>query len=1207
MAEQETKQTHVVLGVSPGEIVDGRFEIIDLIGYGGQGVVLRVRHLEWDTTLALKLPLPNVVKSPANKLRFLQEAETWIRLGVHPNIVRCWFVQDIAGLPGLFLDLMTGGSLEDKIKDRSVLSLSWDGFITILLQIAEGLAHSHSMGVVHRDLKPENLLLREDGRVCLTDFGLVKSFASDHHDGETSGEMPKDSSVTGSGIFLGTPRYGAPEQWRKDMKIGPTTDIYSFGVLFFEMLCGRRPFDGPGENPDPMSLIDRHLTTPPPDPRTFRPDIPKELAAYCLKCLTKDPAGRPQSTDELIGDLSVLLQQLSGRTYQRPAPVPGGDRADLLNNAAVSLYSLGQVEKSRKLLETGLMLEAGHHKCLYNLVQLDRRENKISTKESLLRLRRANAKLELALLFIEEAMGKQAIDLIATIPEEERNGLLYRTEGDAHMYAEEFLPAQKAYEKARRLIPNDQPTRIRRLLASTGKTSGVNGELFFPSTESSYSNRAPDPELNLVMTHDGRQMIGINAQEVVGMDVTTRALADQAQREKNSTPPIKCWVNNDRLVVQDRYGFEFWSLEVFKLLKRNPGRVLAATSNLQRMVLLQQDGLIYVDKASNKMSGIKFPPGTPPSAHVKAAFTPDGQGLCILTPTGKIGQVDGDFNVVHLEWPPPLKNFSEMACFSIGSDGNIYLATREGKMKAFNIHAKKGVFSFQVPFQPQEMELDITSNTLVVTSERFCGIFSKTGKLLHRGEGPCAVDFQKEHALTWVNGYLTLFKLYPFRKIRAFSERIPRPRQIAFSNNGRRAVTLDPTGEHHVWEVDEEHRVYERSLLLTPGESYQQLITSFDSYLRSFNHSLELFRQGKLYDCYRKLSEARSVAGFSQAEEALELQWELCRRLKRGKMEAIWERYYASETTFGCLLPTDDTIVLSDSRGLHLHKFTGMSASPRYSVPEAKNTVLAGLYPIPEQGTYLMAVSDSGNIFYLNPADGALLHRVDLEMGPVRSAHLIHDSIFLFFNSGAVSFYDLTTSSLAGTLSMEGFQVFRAFPVGKGRALLMTDRGHVMGDVAKQTLEPGLPLSLTELPGEVTFAVEEPERGLAMLGFSDGTLMVGSVKNRRVVFGVKQTLGAVTGASLNFAMNVGISVSAKGGLTLFDLTSGEVFERFTAHSDAVTSVVMQENGRYLTTCTAGGQFRLWELSWLLENSTHRESASWLPTSAFRRLGKIFKL
>ena len=106
-----------ILGLTPGEIIEGRFQIGELIGYGGQGAVLSVNHLEWDRRLALKLPLPDAVNSPRKSERFVREAEAWIRLGVHPNIVRCWFVRKIAGLPGLFLDLISGGSLEDKIKN----------------------------------------------------------------------------------------------------------------------------------------------------------------------------------------------------------------------------------------------------------------------------------------------------------------------------------------------------------------------------------------------------------------------------------------------------------------------------------------------------------------------------------------------------------------------------------------------------------------------------------------------------------------------------------------------------------------------------------------------------------------------------------------------------------------------------------------------------------------------------------------------------------------------------------------------------------------------------------------------------------------------------------------------------------------------------------------------------------------------------------
>ena len=189
-----------ILGLRPGQIVDGRLEILNLIGYGGQGVVLKVKHLEWDRFLALKLPLPEVVQSPVNRERYLQEAETWIRMGVHPHVVRCWFVEKISGLPGLFLDLITGGSLEDRIKDAEFKTINWSKVLNILLQVTEGLTHSHSMGVVHRDLKPENILIREDGSVCLTDFGLVKSFDDPNRDPEDPNQKdPTDSSVTGTG------------------------------------------------------------------------------------------------------------------------------------------------------------------------------------------------------------------------------------------------------------------------------------------------------------------------------------------------------------------------------------------------------------------------------------------------------------------------------------------------------------------------------------------------------------------------------------------------------------------------------------------------------------------------------------------------------------------------------------------------------------------------------------------------------------------------------------------------------------------------------------------------------------------------------------------------------------------------------------------------------------------------------------------------
>jgi len=237
------RRSETLMGLRTGQILDGRFEVGTLIGHGGQGVVFNVRHLEWGRNLALKLPRPEVVQTKSSRDRYLKEAETWIRMGAHPNIVRCWFVHRVCNLPGLFLDLIAGGSLDDQMKQGKIERGDWGKIIEILLQVAEGLTHSHAMGVVHRDIKPENLLVRESGQIVLTDFGLVKAIGREAEPefAEAAPQLPSHSGVTGHGQYVGTPRYGAPEQWVKEASIGPATDLYSAGVVFYELLCGRRP------------------------------------------------------------------------------------------------------------------------------------------------------------------------------------------------------------------------------------------------------------------------------------------------------------------------------------------------------------------------------------------------------------------------------------------------------------------------------------------------------------------------------------------------------------------------------------------------------------------------------------------------------------------------------------------------------------------------------------------------------------------------------------------------------------------------------------------------------------------------------------------------------------------------------------------------------------------------------------------------------
>lgn len=1193
-----------ILGLRPGQIVDGRLEILNLIGYGGQGVVLKVKHLEWDRFLALKLPLPEVVQSPVNRERYLQEAETWIRLGVHPHVVRCWFVQNISGLPGLFLDLIPGGSLEDKIKQGEFQGNNWAKILRVLLEVTEGLSHSHSMGVVHRDLKPENILVHEDGSYCLTDFGLVKGFNDPSREpDDPNAPTPTDSSVTGTGQFVGTPRYGAPEQWDKSLEITPATDIYALGVIFYEMLAGRRPFDAPGENPDPLTLIHRHLQNPVPDPRTFRSDIPEALADVAVHCLSKNPLHRPQSAEQMAEILSGLLKHLCGEDYFPPAPVPGGEKPDLLNNAAVSLYSLGKLDKARELLRRGLLLQAGHPQCLYNLVQLDRREGKITAGESLRILRRANAKYEMALICLEEGLGKQAMELLESIPSSEKNGLIYRIEGDALMYAKQYLMAQRAYERAQTYMPYDLPTRNRKILASQGMR-GHDGHVSFPSSNCSYQNRAPNADLRLLLSWNGERLIGITHEEVVSIGIETGEVTGHCPRPEGATAPVKAWVAYNELLIQDRGGFELWSVPDNEPLKRQTGRVLAVTDDLKRMVVLKSDGVYLVDKTRKRADMLHFPPDTPQAPYVQACFTPDQTGLCLLTPSGHVAQVDDKYRVIPLAWPPSVPLFQEVVCYQLGMRGVLYILGRGGHFQAIDLGKRAIEFSLKLPYQPESLTLDSQEQRLVISSPTEFGILRANGKVEMRGPGPCAVDPTRRFVMLWTKGYMSLYNLTPFRRLRTWADKIDQPVSIYFCQNASRAVSLCPSGEHHVWEVDEPNRVFERNLLLTPGETYEQLIKSYDSYLQLFRQSVRLVETRRNFHAYQTLKNARKVPGFLQAPEALELQWELCSRLKRFAMEAIWERLYTNDVQCTALSDDNQKLFLATLGEWVVREF-GMAGGALVLSGGVDAPILAARYIT--QGTEsptLVFVTAQGRAVWKNGKDGSEIHSQDLELGPLESAQSVSDQFFLRAVSGRLAFYDIASQTVRSSFQPQGIEVKQAFPLQKDRVLLLSDRGPVTADLKRGNLQSGLPCALNELPGEVTFASETSD-GLYVLGFSDGTLYVLGPRGGKLMFAVNHKKGAITAARFHRGMGLGVSVTSGGRLCLFDLArGGEPFELFTAHNEPITGLQISSNARYVSTRTAGGQFRFWEISWTLSEESGEVVVDWWPTGALSKLGRM---
>jgi len=411
----------------PGEVVLGLYSVAERIGEGGMGAVYRVHHRGWNVDLAVKYPRPTALKSDKAQQRFVREAEAWVDLGLHPNVTSCFYVREIEGLPCIFMEYVDGGNLLDWEREDKARTIA--EIIDLAIQVCDGMVHAHQRGLIHRDLKPANCLMTKAGIVKITDFGLVKWTSEEAEglvdilDGEPISRG--DISLTTVDGLSGTPPYMPPEQWGRlpeEPELPPVSrvsDIYAFGVLLFEMVCGRRPFDGPT-----ISLADlrkRHRDLLPPDPTRYRDDTPFELRTVIFKAMEKAPEDRYQSFEEIRKALEETYRTVTDKPYPRKPPSEARLVAADLNNRAISLHDLGRVTEAQEALERALAADPSHLESNYNRSLLEWRSGRITDVEVVRRLQEIRnaagfswrAPYLLALVHLERRDTRQAEAILA--------------------------------------------------------------------------------------------------------------------------------------------------------------------------------------------------------------------------------------------------------------------------------------------------------------------------------------------------------------------------------------------------------------------------------------------------------------------------------------------------------------------------------------------------------------------------------------------------------------------------------------------------------------------------------------------------------------------------------------------------------------------------------------------------------------------------
>ena len=289
-------------------IFDGRYQIVDTVGEGGMAVVYKAIDLKTGETVALKMLKDSISDNPQALRRFINESKA-VAMMDHANIVKILDVSVKTEHKFIVMEYIKGITLRDYMSNK--VRLSWQDATAFIAQILQALDHAHMRGVIHRDIKPQNIMVMEGGFIKVADFGIAK--------------LPNAETVTMIDHAVGTIYYISPEQARGNKKIDPRSDLYSLGVMFYEMLTGKLPFMADTS----YAIMTKHINEAPTPPRQLVPQLPVGIEQIILCAMEKDPAQRYQSASQMLRHIYRIRQNPS-TVFQKQPSQPRTTNADIV-------------------------------------------------------------------------------------------------------------------------------------------------------------------------------------------------------------------------------------------------------------------------------------------------------------------------------------------------------------------------------------------------------------------------------------------------------------------------------------------------------------------------------------------------------------------------------------------------------------------------------------------------------------------------------------------------------------------------------------------------------------------------------------------------------------------------------------------------------------------------------------------------------------
>ncbi len=1131
-AEIQREEQDVPAEWEEGQTILDLYEVKKVHTGGGMGLVYRVHHKNWNMDLAVKSPRADYFKTEEQKQNFIKECETWINLGLHPNIVSCHYVRTLGGIPRVFAEYVEGGSLKDWIENKKLYEggkeETFKRIIDIAIQFVWGLHYAHEQGLIHQDVKPANLMMTKEVEAKVTDFGLAKARSVA---GEVMVVGSQQSILVSSGGM--TPAYCSPEQANKQ-SLSRKTDIWSWGLSVLEMFAGEVFWRAGQAAPEALESFIEMGT----EDKSI-PKMPDGLIELLKQCFQYNPDDRPNDMAEVALRLKEVYKEKVEQEYLRPEPKPAELLADGLNNKAVSMLDLGKKEEAEKLYNEALEKDPHHPSAIYNRGLLLWRSGRMADVELVRQLEDVHRtgeenwfdKYLLGLVHLERGDCDSAIEIL--------KGLEVADETQQDV-ATAFLVAQKLLSKSRKSIATMR-----------GHTNLIT---------------------SVCMTFDGQFMVSGSYDSTIKI---WRISDGECIRTVNVGGQIDCMSlspNGEYALVALSTGLlEYWDLnkEQRKMVYGqavSPARlgdlprILSISADFNSLIAIS--GSAYIYDRTARIWDLR-------------------SGKCLQTFAGMPQEVSA-------VWISP----DGRNCL-IGSGRTIILLdTKSGKLlQKFDGH--EGRVDWLCVTQDQRYILSACADRTLKLWELSTGLCLRTLKghtnfvscAAIAPDGRCAVSSDYE-------GKMKLWEMTTGRCLRTFEaavidtdrERWWRVITLCIHNNSY-AVSTSPDFTLKVWNLNWN---FTAPSVLCRVSSTKETSVIEQKYQKALSQAKSAINNGDVVACADFVRQARALPGCLRTPEVMNEWANLYLYLPRKRLTGAWQvkllKGHNRAITSICT-GNDSRWCFSGSEDGEIKQWDIVNGCCLKTLLGHKDRVSS--LCLSKDYRLLLSGSADWTIKLWDVHTGKCLNSFRQHNGAVTAARLLNDSSYIISGSadtlGVVKLYKVSNGQCLrtfGTASGMGYVGAIDISIDESRFICGWTDGHI--DFYDITSGGCIKSIRDEYPITIESVQLSPdERHILSAGYGKAFDLYDISTN-----GCQRTLQGhsdnVRAACFSPDGKCIFSISDDHTIKVWDIHTEQYLHTLLSHDAAVTSIAISPNNRYLLSGGADNALKVWELDWDLE-------------------------